>query len=236
MKVSNRFKRNYCLAAFQHNINKWAHCWSRFNWNWNHVGQTIYPHTGTQKQKNVMDIWKQCYCPENCCCPQPSYMSLILMQGGSWIHYACTSSSSLEKIKHNIHQKIQLALEFATSNCTKMPMQCHWSEAKASIMLIEWIFFETLQGAKSVGLHTETQHTWGMKIHDGNFFAMFISLILFYWGWDQHRNVIPTRNVNICRPVPSLMWKWTGTTIMFLWIVQLILGCWKHWSQGWRKR
>jgi hypothetical protein len=42
-----------------------------------------------------------------------------------------------------------------------MPMQCHWSEAKVSIMLIELILFETLQVAKStefsVGLHTQTQ-------------------------------------------------------------------------------
>jgi len=151
MKVSNRFKWNYCLAAFQHNINKWAHCWSRFNWNWNHVAQTIYPHMGTQKQKNAMDICKQCYCPEDCCCPQPSYISLILVQGGSLVHYACTSSSSLERIKHNIHQNVQLALEFATSNCTKMPIpvQCHWSEAKASTLLTDWIFFcNTTTGQK----------------------------------------------------------------------------------------
>jgi len=62
------------------------------------------------------------------------------MQGGSLIYYACASSSSLETIKHNMRQKVQLALEFAASKCMKMPMQCHWSEAKASTMLIELIF------------------------------------------------------------------------------------------------
>ena len=102
MKVSNRFKWNYCLAAFQHNINKWAHCWSRFNWNWKHVGQTIYPLMGPQKQKNVIDIWKQCYCPEDCCSPHPSYMSLF------WCKEEVEFTTPVQvhpvlRINHNIH-------------------------------------------------------------------------------------------------------------------------------------